>query len=117
LRVVGIRYSAAGWLELIWKPEPTWNCSSTVLAFPRITVAMGGGDRVTDGACLPGKSCALSDAVDSKSINTIFAVEFNVYFWVCATEFAPRIFLMSSSISPRPFKPKALSTTLPLRSI
>lgn len=39
------------------------------------------------------------------------------YFCVCATEFWPMIFLISSSISPRPFNPNALSTIFPLRSI
>src|ERR1700674_855127 len=66
LSVVGIKYSAAGLLELMWKPEPTWNRSSTVVALPRMAVAAGAGDTVTDGVFLPSESCAASGAADSK---------------------------------------------------
>src|SRR5437016_4548077 len=69
-RVVGIRYSAAGLLELMWKPELTWNRSVTPVARPRITSEIPGDDRVTEGAFRCGSSCAASGVAKSATTKT-----------------------------------------------
>src|SRR5581483_3159486 len=49
LRVVGIRNSEPGWLELMWKLRATRKLSSTVPGFPRGMLTRRGGIISTDG--------------------------------------------------------------------
>ena len=67
--VVGIRYSDLGVLELMWNPDPMRKWSSTVPALPRVILATGGGDMVTEGTFFPGLSWAEEDRSASHSID------------------------------------------------
>src|SRR5579863_7522694 len=78
LSVVGIRYSAVGVLELMWKPELTRNCKSTLLLLPRTTFAIGAGDIVTDGTFLGGASCAHSVAMQNPIENNVLEIFFSI---------------------------------------
>ena len=53
LRVVGIKNSVVGVLELMWKPPSIRKCRSTVPGFPRVIVMVGAGDIMLPAAGTP----------------------------------------------------------------